>query len=94
MKLHETWNLSDYSNWDMINEDNSEETKKRIDEIRKEGIGQKNWKLIKQLVIEVHDIDNRYDKIAILLEKEGFKLKILKERSLKETNLLNIYATR
>ena len=50
MKLHETWNLSDYSNWDMINEDNSEETKKRIDEIRKEGIGQKNeeeyWGLI------------------------------------------------
>ena len=42
MKLHETWNLSDYSNWDMINEYNSKETKKRIDEIRKEGIHQKN----------------------------------------------------
>lgn len=50
MKLHETWNLSDYSNWDMINEYNSKETKKRIDEIRKEGIYQKNeeeyWNLI------------------------------------------------
>jgi|TARA_B100001971_G_scaffold204223_1_gene220140 hypothetical protein len=50
MRLHETWKLSDYSNWDMINEYCSGDIKKRIDEIREEGISQKNeeeyWHLI------------------------------------------------
>ena len=59
-----------------------------------EGVGNKHWKLIKQIIIEVHDIDDRYKKISSILTKEGFKLKILKEQSLKETNLLNIYASR
>jgi len=58
------------------------------------GIAPKHWKIIKQIIIEIHNINDRYHTISKLLIKEGFKLKTFKEESLKDTNLLNVYATR
>ena len=50
MKLRETWGISDFSNWSIINESSKTPSKKRIDEIRQEGINNKNeeeyWRLI------------------------------------------------
>ena len=59
-----------------------------------DGIDSKHWGIIKQIVVEVHNVNNRYDYIAGILQKEGFKLTTLKEESLKETNLVNIYGSR
>ena len=37
------------------------------------GIGSKTWKKIKQIAIEVHDIDNRIEKVKQMLTENGFK---------------------
>tara|TARA_Y100001970_G_scaffold23435_1_gene27550 strand:+ start:30386 stop:31177 length:792 start_codon:yes stop_codon:yes gene_type:complete len=57
-----------------------------------EGINEKNWKIIEQLIIEINDIDGRLNYIKNKLEKLGYKIKILKEPSLKRTNLYNLFA--
>ena len=58
------------------------------------GIDEIHWPLIKQIVLEVHNINDRLNKIINILKKQGFKLKIEKEPTLKETDLFNIYAKR
>ena len=56
------------------------------------GIDEKHWTIIKQLVIEVHDIDNRLNYIKNLLKSRGYNLKIEQEPSLKDINLFNVFA--
>ena len=46
------------------------------------------------MVLEIHNIDDRLNKIINILKTQGFKLKVEKEASLKETDLFNIYAKR
>jgi len=58
------------------------------------GIDEIHWSLIKQIVLEVHNINDRLNKIISILKKQDFKLKIEKEPTLKETDLFNIYAKR
>ena len=58
------------------------------------GIDEIHWPLIKQIVLEIHNIDDRLNKIINILKKQDFKLKIEKEPTLKETDLFNIYAKR
>ena len=57
-----------------------------------DGIDENDWPIIKQIVLETHDINNRLNKIKNKLKKHGFTLKVEKEPSLKETDLFNIYA--
>jgi hypothetical protein len=38
-----------------------------------EGIEDRHWPMVKQIVAEVHDIDGRVDKMVALLRKQGFK---------------------
>jgi len=59
-----------------------------------EGIDDIHWPLIKQVVLEIHNIDDRLNKTIKILKTHQFKLKIEKEPSLKETDLFNIYAKR
>ena len=59
-----------------------------------EGIDDKDWPIIKQIVLETHNINDRLNKIINKLERYGFTLKVVKEQSLKETELFNIYAKR
>ena len=59
-----------------------------------DGIDKIHWPLIKQIILEIHNIDDRLNKIINILKKHDFKLKVEKEPSLKETNLFNIYAKR
>ena len=59
------------------------------------GIEAKNWSKIKQIVMEVHDLQGRGDRIKRLLEKLGFNVIIEKNNLLPATaNNLNLYALR
>jgi len=56
------------------------------------GISSKHWPLIKQIIIEVNDIDGRFDYINKKLTKLGYAIKVTKDPSLKGTNLINLFA--
>ncbi|MDY6802248.1 MAG: amino acid adenylation domain-containing protein [Cyanobacteriota bacterium] len=56
------------------------------------GIEAEDWLKIKQLVVEVHDLDGRLDRISQLLEQHGFELTVQQESWLEQTGLYNIYA--
>ena len=58
------------------------------------GIENNDWDKILSCVIEVHNINNRLEKICKLLEDNGFKIILEKEESLKETELINVFATK
>lgn len=59
------------------------------------GIEYQDWQKIKQIVVEVHDLEARLDKIATLLKEHGFgEIKVEQEPILKGSNLFNLYAWR
>lgn len=59
------------------------------------GIKDKHWPIIKSIVMEVHDIEERTLMVEKLLKKKGFKhITKDKEKAFKEINLVNIFAVR
>jgi hypothetical protein len=59
------------------------------------GISEEHWSRIKTIVIEVHDIDNRLDKIKKLLDEKGFKkLHHEREVGLEDSVMFNLFALR
>ena len=56
------------------------------------GINNKHWPIIKQIVIEVNDINGRFNYISEKLTTSGYKIKVTKDPSLKDTNLINLFA--
>jgi len=58
------------------------------------GIAENHWDLIKQVVVEVNDVDNNLEKILFLLESKGFNLITDKLLMYKDVNLYMIYASR
>mgnify|MGYP001091095848 len=59
------------------------------------GIEDQDWSKIKSIVMEVHNIDNRANKVENILKEKGFnKITLEKEKALENTNLVNIYALR
>lgn len=57
------------------------------------GIKEQDWSLIKQVVIEVHDINCRVQEITNILEKHGFnKIIVEQEPIFKGSDTYNIYA--
>ena len=59
-----------------------------------EGIRDEHWLKIKQLVIEVHDHNNRLKEIISLLEHHKFKISQEKISLFEETDMYMIYASR
>ncbi len=57
-----------------------------------QGIEKMHWSIIKQLIIEVHDIGGRLVDIKNILENQNYNVKIVKEESMKNTNLFNVIA--
>ena len=54
-----------------------------------------DWNKIQSIVMEIHDIENRLNNTVQLLKKYGFKNIVTeKEKALKETKLINLYATK
>jgi amino acid adenylation domain-containing protein/FkbM family methyltransferase len=58
-----------------------------------EGIKESDWKKIKQIVIEVHDIQGRLTQISELLKSHGYRLTVEQDSAFDvTTGLYNIYA--
>jgi amino acid adenylation domain-containing protein/non-ribosomal peptide synthase protein (TIGR01720 family)/FkbM family methyltransferase len=59
------------------------------------GLAAADWDRIENIIIEVHDVDGRLDKMKALLEEKGFQANIEKENLLSKDDVLyNIYALR
>jgi len=59
------------------------------------GIDDSHWDMIRSIVMEVHDVNGRADMVIKLLKDKGFiKITGEKEKSLENTNLINLYAVR
>lgn len=56
------------------------------------GIQEYDWSKIKQIVIEVHDIDNRLEQVMTLLKNHGYDVVAEQDRLFKDTGLYNVYA--
>jgi FkbM family methyltransferase len=60
-----------------------------------QGIESNHWPLIKSIVIEVHDTNNRLQKVRDLLSEKGFSLLYdEREKGLEETQMFNLFALR
>ncbi|SFF10403.1 methyltransferase, FkbM family/non-ribosomal peptide synthase domain TIGR01720/amino acid adenylation domain-containing protein [Chitinophaga sp. CF118] len=57
-----------------------------------QGITDEDWKKIRQVVLEIHDINNRLELINTLLVKHGFNTFIDQPADLLGTELYNVYA--
>jgi amino acid adenylation domain-containing protein/FkbM family methyltransferase len=59
------------------------------------GIADKDWQKIKQIVIEVHDVDNKMRVICEILESQGFTMEVDQDEILGNDSIIyNIYARR
>jgi amino acid adenylation domain-containing protein/FkbM family methyltransferase len=56
-----------------------------------DGIDTKDWQKIKQLIVEVHDIDGRLESVKTRLVGYGFQVQVAQDNLLKGTNLYKIY---
>lgn len=55
-----------------------------------QGIEDDHWCIFKQMIIEVHNLDNRVEKVGELLEQKGFKV-IVDQEDWELHRLMNIY---
>jgi phthiocerol/phenolphthiocerol synthesis type-I polyketide synthase E len=58
------------------------------------GIAEADWPRIRQLVVEVHDLDDRVARMAAELRGRGFAVTALQEELYRETDRWNLYALR
>ena len=58
------------------------------------GIDEFDWNIIMQLIIEVHDIAGRLDCVVNILKDKQYNVEVIKEPSLENTSLYNVYARR
>ncbi len=59
-----------------------------------DGIEASDWPKIRQVVIEVHDSDNRAAAVRDLLEQQGFRVVMAQDEALRSTQIYNLYARR
>ncbi len=60
-----------------------------------EGIEDVHWPRIRQVVVEVHDLDGRLDRVKSLLTRHGLtRITAGKEEGFEGTPLINVYASR
>jgi FkbM family methyltransferase len=60
-----------------------------------QGIADAHWPRVRQVVVEVHDVEGRLAIVRALLERHGFsRIVAEKEEGFEETPLVNVYATR
>lgn len=59
-----------------------------------EGIQAKDWKKIKQIIVEVHDTEKKIDRVIGLLKQNGFHCEIYQDAFLSNTALFTVFATR
>jgi nonribosomal peptide synthetase DhbF len=59
-----------------------------------QGIDAAHWPLIRQLVVEVHDVDGRLERVLTLLRGLGYEVTCAQDQLLDNTALYNVYANR
>lgn len=57
-----------------------------------QGIKSEHFKIIKQIVLEVHDIDGQLNKVLYLLRNNGFSVFTGRDNELESTDMYNVYA--
>jgi amino acid adenylation domain-containing protein/FkbM family methyltransferase len=58
------------------------------------GLREEDWPKIRQVVVEVHDLDGRVRRALDLLRRHGFEVAVEQDRMLTRTGLYNLYARR
>ncbi|MBV8201002.1 MAG: FkbM family methyltransferase, partial [Acidobacteria bacterium] len=58
------------------------------------GLRDEDWAKVRQVVVEVHDVDGRRERIASLLRRHGFEVAAEQDTTLTATVLYNLYARR
>jgi len=58
------------------------------------GIREEHWPLIRQIVVEVHDIEGRLERLKCLLQARGYSCTVSRDALLAGTSLCNLYAWR
>src|SRR5262249_50687339 len=59
------------------------------------GIQDEDWSKIKQVVMQVHDIDGRLEQVTTLLRQHGYHLTVVQDWAIEQTqNVHYIYAVR
>jgi amino acid adenylation domain-containing protein/FkbM family methyltransferase len=56
------------------------------------GVDEEDWKKIRQIVVEVHDLDGRVARVTELFKRRGYSVAVDREADLAQTDLYNIYA--
>src|SRR6185503_10566749 len=59
-----------------------------------QGIEPEDWQKIRQVVVEVHDLDGRLERMQQLLAEQGFVVTVEQEAGLVGTNIYSLYARR
>ena len=59
-----------------------------------EGIEAADWQKIRQVVVEVHDLDGRLERMQQLLAEQGFVVEVEQDAGLVGTNIHSLYARR
>jgi len=59
-----------------------------------QGIEPRHWPLIRQVVIEVHDVSNRLDRVVQLLKSNGFIIEVEQDCLLETSGMFNVFARR
>ena len=58
------------------------------------GIEPEDWQKIRQMAVEVHDLDGRLERMQQLLAEQGFVVEVEQEIGLVGTNIYSLYARR
>lgn len=59
-----------------------------------QGIDDEHWPAIRQIVIEVHDLDGRVAQVAAMLRQRGYEVVVEQELLYRSSNISNLYAIR
>lgn len=59
-----------------------------------EGLEARHWPMVRQIVIEVHDIDKRVERVTDLLTRKGFDVMVEQDPLYEGTCIYNLYAVR
>lgn len=59
-----------------------------------EGLEDRHWPMVRQIVIEVHDLDGRVDRVRELITRKGFDVLVEQDPLYERTCIYNLYAVR
>lgn len=57
------------------------------------GIADRDWRKVRNIVIEAHDVDGQLERLTGLLKNRGYHVHVEEDVSLRQTGLFNVYAS-